>query len=745
VAPRGAGGEVGVTNAAAVRLRRADAMFDYEEGRLPEAEALLSELIDEIDSARVPQLNGELCQCLYDRANVRRLANRWREALDDLARCEALAGALGAFARSGFLLNVYNLRAKLLSAPDAPVYDYENALRALAETRRLGLAEWIADELESDIAFKSGDWGRAAHAAGKAAQALAAEGWQRPAMSCRLRAGRAYVELGDLARSRAEITPALQFFERLGPPDQLAAAQLAEARLQSAEGRHDGAWEMANRALEGVEGLIRNFRALFEQQRFVLDKLDYYDQAFAVGWARGGRQGRLRAWTVAERAKSFYLCSLVANADVRLFDGVDPDQIDLLKNLEAQLDDCEREHGRLSGAGADLERLSELEDRRRQLSASRRELLEKLMRANPRWAALRTPPPFDLEEALRQLDPAWVPVSYYWRSEADRATLHTFYAGPEREPRCVQTRWSAEQLSQLEQSRERLRGVVSPRTPLFPDELIPQVFPPPLCELFESGPRLLISPHDHLRAVPLHALPWRDGERLIGRCPVQYIPTLALLPLRKRVARPEGVLLMGCEQDDFNDKPLREVPVEIEALGRLWSARRPGRVTRRHVLQGDTPDSVGLPPTNWEDFEFVHIACHGVFSEERPLDAALRLGKDALRASEFFDTRLNAALVSLSACALGRQTSREPDVNFRGNEWVGLYLPLLYAGAQAMLVSLWDANSQTAALFMETLHTALSEGASPAEAFQQANRGVSSKPAPLWANWYLVGVPDLRS
>jgi CHAT domain-containing protein len=118
------------------------------------------------------------------------------------------------------------------------------------------------------------------------------------------------------------------------------------------------------------------------------------------------------------------------------------------------------------------------------------------------------------------------------------------------------------------------------------------------------------------------------------------------------------------------------------------------------------------------------------------------LGKEALRTSEFFGTRLQATFIILSACALGRQTYRHSDIDLVGDEWVGLYLPLLYAGARALLVSLWDANSQVAARLMKELHLALSQGASPADAFQQALQSTGRDPAPLWANWYLVGFAD---
>ena len=85
-----------------------------------------------------------------------------------------------------------------------------------------------------------------------------------------------------------------------------------------------------------------------------------------------------------------------------------------------------------------------------------------------------------------------------------------------------------------------------------------------------------------------------------------------------------------------------------------------------------------------------------------------------------------------------------------GDEWLGFYLPLIYAGARCVVASLWEAYSATAASFMAFLHVALKRGDDPADAMRWAqNRAASEQlsgkfadPMPAtWANWYAVGVP----
>jgi hypothetical protein len=195
-----------------------------------------------------------------------------------------------------------------------------------------------------------------------------------------------------------------------------AALRRVLARLELAKGDHDAAWDTPG-ALDGVESLIRHFRLLADQQRFVADKLPYYDVAFDVGLARDGPEGVLRAWSVAERAKSFYLCQLVANAEVSLFEGLDPARVGRLRALEDDLDTRERQQAR----GGSVEELEEL-------SREKQELLDALMRENPRWWPAR-PASFDLIGELERLGSAWTPSLLLAGDNGD-TTLHIFLRLP---------------------------------------------------------------------------------------------------------------------------------------------------------------------------------------------------------------------------------------------------------------------------------------------------------------------------
>jgi hypothetical protein len=731
---------------------RADAMRDADEGRLPEAEAKLDKLIADLLGAGSQRT--VLVQTLSDRATVRRYANRWDDALADLTEAERIARALPAIPRLALLPPIIHLRAKLFASradllsfkdPAAAIGYLKEARRGSADLRTLRWVPWVADELDSDLAFRSGEWDRAAELALGVATTMRAEGWEVAEARLRRRAGEAFLEMRDLGRAEPELEFAFRFFERNGPPPDLAAAHLALARLAHVRGESDGAWELASLALSEMEAQIRRFRVQSEQQLFVVDKARYYRYAFDIGLAKGGDAGTLRGWAVAERAKSFYLCQLLANAEIPLFAGVEPADIERLGALETAFDTCEMSLGR-RGLSSDPER-AELEARRASLSRDRQKLLATMMKANPTWAAMRSPQPLDLGGELDGLDRAWVPLGFYWRAEDDGRTLHLFYSDGDRVPHHEVVAWNPKELAVLDAARRRLRG---PRVtddemlePAMPASLAEKVLPAGVRDAFAKGQRLLISPHEDLRGLPLHALPLSEEELVIDRWPVQYVPTLALLPLRRKGRRPDRVLIVGCVQDAFGGGMLEDVAEEVDNVEKVWSTARPGRVTKAILPRtGGSVETVGAPVERWNEFDVLHLACHGVFPDGRPFDAALLLGDQQLGASDIFTLQLRCTVVALSACSLGRSDSDESATDAVVDEWAGLYLPFFYAGADILVVSLWRADSRTAVPFMSALHSALSTGAPPAIAYGKAVASVRSRPDSLWANWYLSGMPS---
>jgi CHAT domain-containing protein len=718
---------------------RVEAMLRLDDGDLPGARHALDSLIGRLTPSE-GQLRSELAQSHIDRATVERFSNDWDGALSDLDSAESLARQLPLLARRSLLTNVHALRAKIHSTSLSNAFDLVRAQSALDQLATMWPGHWMVEELESHVAFQRGEWDRAAAKALHAASMLEREGWARGAAACRRRAGDALLEAGRLDEADEPLTAALDFFDEHGPPDLLSETRLALARLESRRLNHDAAWALAEGALGEVESRVRRFVDVAQQQRFLLDKLRFYDHAFDIGLARGTGVGWFRAWTVAERSKSFYLAHLLANADVPLFDGVDPQLVTALEAFEVELDTCERKLEMLPSSERGGPEELKLESRLRALSDERSATLQSIMQTNPRWARLRNPRAFDAADLASTLPRHVTPLSFFWRESSGGATLHMFARSAAGLPLHAEARWDTQQLDELARHAERLHGQLDEYADLLPEGTTDRVMPPKFRHELPADACLLISPHGRLRGLPLHALPL-DDSILIARWPVQYVPSLALPSPAENKERGASVLLMGSSRNAFGDPPLQDVESELRELEQLWSGASRTVVSRVIAADG-TPEDAGWPPKKWSEFAVVHIACHGRFLEGRPLDSALRLGRDAVRGSELFATKLNASVVALSACALGQRAERYGNTEVVSEEWVGLYLPLFYAGARSLVVSLWDANSQAARQFMVAFHHALAYGEKPHLAFRTATLRVRLKLPARWANWCLVGLPS---
>jgi CHAT domain-containing protein len=97
-------------------------------------------------------------------------------------------------------------------------------------------------------------------------------------------------------------------------------------------------------------------------------------------------------------------------------------------------------------------------------------------------------------------------------------------------------------------------------------------------------------------------------------------------------------------------------------------------------------------------------------------------------------------LVTLSACETGRASVAASD------ELIGLGRGFLYAGAGALLVSLWQVADTSALHFMERMYQALRDGSSKAAALRDAQTFMLTNDRQIhpafWGAFQLIGDPD---
>ena len=102
----------------------------------------------------------------------------------------------------------------------------------------------------------------------------------------------------------------------------------------------------------------------------------------------------------------------------------------------------------------------------------------------------------------------------------------------------------------------------------------------------------------------------------------------------------------------------------------------------------------------------------------------------ALQMSEVMRLKLNADLVTLSACrtGLGQLLS--------GEGIIGLTRAFLYAGSESVVVSLWNVNDIATASLMKVFYKKLQQGLRKDDALRQAKLELLRGPQQAWRHPY---------
>ncbi|HEX8141476.1 MAG TPA: CHAT domain-containing protein [Pyrinomonadaceae bacterium] len=251
----------------------------------------------------------------------------------------------------------------------------------------------------------------------------------------------------------------------------------------------------------------------------------------------------------------------------------------------------------------------------------------------------------------------------------------------------------------------------------------------PLAQLSARDELLILSPTGPLHALPLHAL-WLEGEPLLLRNPIVYCPSLSVLrhslSRRREISQERTAALFG---DPSGDRAESSTLVEDLALSFKTTA-----LTGAAVTSAAFADAVA-------ERDIVHFQGHAVHDRAEPLDSRLLLADGALTARDVFGLhKLQAELVTLAAC------ESAANVVATGDEPLGLIPAFLYAGANAVLATLWRVHRASAAETMRHFYDALSgsaQTANKAQSLREAMLAVRAVPgfeAPYhWAPFVLHG------
>jgi CHAT domain-containing protein/predicted negative regulator of RcsB-dependent stress response len=248
----------------------------------------------------------------------------------------------------------------------------------------------------------------------------------------------------------------------------------------------------------------------------------------------------------------------------------------------------------------------------------------------------------------------------------------------------------------------------------------------PLGDSLAAYPQLIIVPHGPLHYLPLHAL--HDGQSfLLERHTISYLPSAHVLRYCEE-ARPAatGCFAVGHSYGGALPYAIQEARSIAAIFG--GQAVLEDEATRERLREIVT------------DCRILHLAAHGDFRPDNPLFSGLALAEGWLTTLDIFNLRLNASLVTLSACQTGR------NVVGGGDELLGLMRAFLYAGAASLALSLWAVEDRSTAQLMEAFYSKLAEGWTKGAALRYAHlQFIEGTVTDLyahpyfWAPFFLVG------
>jgi CHAT domain-containing protein len=538
------------------------------------------------------------------------------------------------------------------------------------------------------------------------------------------------LRLNDTGLAKKHCQTALTDLDKLDSPTLLYQAEFLLAEVERVTGNEDAAYESYCRARAAVERLRSSLRGEELKIAFFENKLEVYESLVDICLRR--QNSFEEAFAYIEQAKSRTLMDLL-NQPVHVPTAADPSQSELvrsIRNLREELNWyynlIEREQ--LRPEERSQERVQQLEQQARSREADFMRAVKEATVAEANEAGVQISSAMSLEEIRSVLPADTALVEFFCTHERSvvcvltRDKLHVA-------PVTVQSRiQKLLQLLQFQMSKFRLdpQYVATFSQALLEStqahlKSLYQELIAPIRHLLEVRHVVFVQ-HGLLHYVPFHAL--HDGTSyLIDRFAISYAPSASIYAhcQTKPVNAAGHSLILGVP-----DERTPAIRAEVETLAQILPNAKlfVGEAATEDVLQTYGPHS-----------KSVHIATHGYFRQDNPMFSSIRLGTSHLSLYDMAHLQLPVELVVLSGCATGL------NVVTPGDELMGLVRGLLQAGAQSLVLSLWDVHDDSTKEFMVEFYTELQQGRSRAEAMQMASiRLRERRPHPYyWAPFLLIG------
>ena len=557
----------------------------------------------------------------------------------------------------------------------------------------------------------------------------------------------AYLSLGDLESRRNRPADALRNYdqalaiaEKTNDAGTQVAALASRARTLLQMKDPESARPLLEKAINLIEDERTQIDAPQLRTAFFASRRAYFDLYISTLMKRATAADRdamtRAALEAAERARAMQFREQLSERNILVEPKVDAVLLSAAHNAEDDLHQAAWRQNQLAASAPEQDR----RDAQALVDTASRHLDEvhgRIRAADPHYAAIVHPAPFDLQSTQKLLAGDDVEILEYWLGP-DESYLWTIDADEVREYRLPSR-------AVLDRSADALLATVTAQSEVAStiafearnaqndgtswrkqaDDLAKLVFAPALSHTRKH--RFVVIGDGELQRVPF-ALFDAGNQREFA-----YLPSLATLALlRQRAASGNQAIVIVADPvvqaDDprIQSRPDARDPAPDDVLNLAGNDVGAGSFARLAHAREEAASIASLWPSSavflasgfdanrqvlnsidWTRYAIAHFATHALIDLRHPelsgvvlslFDANGKSVDGFLRATDIFRLRMPVDLVVLSVCDSTREIGRGAEGIF------GLSRAFSYAGARRLLVSLWAVDDRASAQLMTAFY-----------------------------------------
>jgi len=588
--------------------------------------------------------------------------------------------------------------------------------------------------------------------------------------------GKLFLKMEDYPRALNSFEKALTIAEQIGQDTTRWLAYSGMGKAYEKQGQYEEALTHYRKSTQVIEDIRARFPLEEERASYFKDKIRTYEDIinilFALHEKEPERGFDRESFVAAERAKARGFLDSLEIAKIDLGGSLSPKMREEEAKIARKISTCQVE---LAKPGLSEQKRLELSQELEAAEEAYRNLIRMIRLNHKEYAELVYPEPLSLEDIQKK------------GLDSETALLEYFLGEKSAFLFCVtKNDFSMHKLSRSDELQERVSNYIhllSSKTDqdfealpagkrMYRELLLP------VQEKLARVKNLVVVPDGSLNYLPFEALIKEDkpegngrsgeGHFLVADYRISYAPSASsLVNLLARKREPEAkkdwlafadpvYALRGLPAQagpvdertrefylskEFDFSPLPYSKEEVKGVARFFSKNR-----REIFIQQDAREEK-LKEVPLKNYRILHFATHGLLDERHSIRSAVVMTLDEdpredgfFQVREIYNTPLNSDLVVLSACQTGRGKLES------GEGVSGLSRAFLYAGAQAVVATLWKINDLSTSEFMKSFYQHLTASKSKDEALRLAKLEMMKSPYRhpyYWAAFVLIG--DSRS